>query len=109
MNPRTRKRLEARGWKVGSVEEFLGLTKEESAYIELKLILSEQLKARRQKNRMTRPALSKLLKSDRLLVVQMERGDPSVSLDLIIRSLFVLGATRKDLAEMLAPSRQVAI
>lgn len=108
MNPRTRKRLETRGWKVGSVEEFLGLTKEESAYIELKLILSENLKVRRQKKKMTRPTLSKLLKSDRLLVAQMERGDPSVSLDLIVRSLFVLGATKKDLAEMLSSTSRVA-
>ena len=109
MPPQLQKCLEAKDWKVGLVDDFLGLTKEESAYIELKLILSEKLKERRQKKKMTRPALGKMLKSDRLLVVQMETGDPSVSLDLIIRSLFVLGATKNDLAEMIAPARRVAV
>lgn len=32
----------------------------------------------------------------------MESGDPSVSLDLLIRSLFKLGATRLDIARHLA-------
>jgi hypothetical protein len=30
------KRLQAKGWKVGTVKEFLGLSNEEAAYIELK-------------------------------------------------------------------------
>ena len=34
-----RVKLEAAGWKVGSADEFLGLTPEESAYIEIKLAL----------------------------------------------------------------------
>lgn len=54
MNPKLQKRLEARGWKVGSVEEFLGLTEVESAHIELKLILSEKLNARRLKENQKR-------------------------------------------------------
>lgn len=50
MNPKVKKRLEARGWKVGLVDEFLELTKEESAHIELRLALSEELKSRLQNN-----------------------------------------------------------
>ncbi len=40
--------LEASGWKVGAVAEFLDLTPEESALIEIKLALSRQLRERRQ-------------------------------------------------------------
>jgi hypothetical protein len=41
--------LEKVGWKIGSAKEFLGLTKEESAYIEMKVSLSEASRKRRQK------------------------------------------------------------
>lgn len=56
MNSQLQKCLEAQGWKVGTVDKFLGLTKEESAYIELKLVLSEALKARRSKIKSARKA-----------------------------------------------------
>ncbi len=38
-----KKNLESKGYKVGSVDEFLGLSKEESEYIELKMALSQAL------------------------------------------------------------------
>ena len=44
MKPDKHKKIEKAGWKVGSADEFLGLTKEESAYIEMKLSLSDALK-----------------------------------------------------------------
>lgn len=42
-----RKRLEAKGWKIGSVQEFLNLSPEEVAYIELKLKLADRLREQR--------------------------------------------------------------
>ena len=44
MKAAKRKKLKAKGWKVGSVEDFLELSSEEMAYIELKLALSNTLK-----------------------------------------------------------------
>jgi hypothetical protein len=41
MNKLKQKMLEKKGWKVGTAEEFLGLSPVESRYIELKLMLSE--------------------------------------------------------------------
>jgi hypothetical protein len=41
--------LESKGYKIGSVDEFLGLSKEESQYIELKLSLSQALAEHRKK------------------------------------------------------------
>ena len=43
------KRLEAAGWRVGTVEEFLGLAAEETQLIEMKLALARSLRQRRQK------------------------------------------------------------
>jgi hypothetical protein len=39
MDSTKKKLLEAEVWRVGSAEEFLGLSKRESDYIELKLAL----------------------------------------------------------------------
>lgn len=40
-------RLEAKGWTIGTVSEFLELTPEENALIEIELALGRNLKARR--------------------------------------------------------------
>ena len=44
MRKSKKERLERKGWKVGTVEEFLDITPEEAAYIELKLRLSDGLR-----------------------------------------------------------------
>jgi DNA-binding XRE family transcriptional regulator len=104
MKKRKRERLEAAGWKVGSAEEFLGLTDEEAAMIELKLELAKALKEARVRRKMTQQELGKRLGSSQSRVAKMEAGDPSVSVDLLVRSLFKLGASRRGLARHLAAS-----
>lgn len=99
MTKEKRKRLEAKGWKVGSVAEFLGLSPEESAFIEVKLALSESLRRRRQDKQLTQLAVARLVHSSQSRVAKMESGDPSVSLDLLVRSLLALGASKEDLAK----------
>jgi len=102
MNNKKKKGLEARGWRVGGVDEFLGLSPEETAYVELKLLLSKNLQRTRKNRHLTQHQLAKLTKSSQSRIAKMESGDPSVSLDLLIRSLLVLGATRRHLGRMLA-------
>jgi hypothetical protein len=46
--------------------------------------------------------LAKLLRSNRSRVVKMEAGDPSVSIDLLIKSLFALGASHQELAGIIS-------
>ncbi len=104
MTREKRKKLEAKGWKVGSVEEFLELSENESAYIEMKLALSESLKAWRESQKLTQAAVAKLINSSQSRVAKMESGDPSVSLDLLIRSLLALGASNQDLAKTIQSS-----
>ena len=101
MNSTKRKRLEAKGWKVGNVQEFLNLSPEEAAYIELKLALSKNLQDYRKAKRLTQTELAHRIKSSQSRVAKMESGDPSVSIDLLVRSLFALGASKKRLASML--------
>lgn len=97
-----RKRLEAEGWKVGTAQEFLGLSDAESAYIELKLKLAAGLREQRARRRMTQVELAHLLQSSQSRVAKMEAGDRSVSIDLLVRSLFVLGISGRELARIVA-------
>src|SRR3989304_1843740 len=75
MNKAKRKRLESKGWKVGTVEEFLGLSPEESAYIELKLKLSESLKRYREQRNLTQTQLAQIVGSSQSRVAKMEARD----------------------------------
>lgn len=95
-------RLERAGWKVGTVRELLGLSKAEEALVELKLILSRGLRERRARRRLTQAQLARLLRSSQSRVAKMEAGDPSVSLDLLIRSLLAIGTTQRELAQVIA-------
>lgn len=97
-----RARLERAGWRLGTVSDFLGLSKAEEALVELKLMLSRGLKVRRARRGLTQAQLARLLKSSQSRVAKMEAGDPSVSIDLLIRSLLAMGVTRKELAHVIA-------
>lgn len=108
MKKSKRKDLESKGWKTGSAQDFLGLSDEELAYIELKLALSQSLKERRQKQKLTQSELAKMLNSSQSRVAKMEAGDPKVSIDLLVRALFIMGATKKDVAKSLTISDEGA-
>jgi DNA-binding transcriptional regulator YiaG len=105
MKQTKRKRLEQKGWRVGDAREFLDLTDEESAYIELKLALSERLKAIREEQGLTQIELAELMSSSQSRVAKMEGGDPSVSMDLLVKALLALGATPKDIAKAMTGAR----
>jgi ribosome-binding protein aMBF1 (putative translation factor) len=109
MNAGKRQRLERAGWKLGSAKEFLELTDEEDAVIDLKLSLARAVREERSKRSLSQNQLGRLLGSSQSRVAKMEAGDPSVSIDLLVRSLLKMGATRRDLARWFArPARRAA-
>jgi len=102
MHSNKKKRLEKKGWKVGSSKEFLGLSDEEKVYIEIKLRLSESFRAHRLRRQMTQADVAKAIKSSQSRVAKMEAGDSTVSLDLLVRSLIALGASSKGLLQIIS-------
>ena len=106
MRESKRKRLEAKGWRVGSAAEFLNLSPEEAAYIELKIKLASRLRKWRVQRGLTQGDLARRVKSSQSRVAKMEAGDPSVSLDLLIRTLLALGASSREIARIIAPRRR---
>ena len=101
MEQTKRERLEAKGWKVGSVSDFLELTAEESVLVEIKLALSQNLKDRRQKL-MTQSELASIMSSSQPRIAKAENGDASVSIELLIRAMLATGATPQDIGQVIA-------
>jgi ribosome-binding protein aMBF1 (putative translation factor) len=102
MRESKRKKLADKGWVTGSAKDFLGLTKDEEAYIELRLKLADGLKTKRQAKGVTQTQLAQSMKSSQSRVAKMESGDPTVSLDLLVKSLLSLGTSSKQLAAIIA-------
>src|SRR5687768_7584507 len=101
MDKRKQRRLEAKGWRVGSAAEFLGLSSEEAALVEMKLRLSQALRTRRMALHLSQVAVAKRLGSSQSRVAKMEAGDRSVSIDLLMKALVTLGATPSDVGKAL--------
>ena len=108
MDKRKRAKLRSAGWTVGTPREFLGLSDEEAAYVEFKLALSKTLQALRAAQELSQVDVAKRLHSSQSRVAKMEASDPSVSFDLLVKSLFRLGAQPGDIAKALRPRRKVA-
>ena len=91
-----RDRLQQAGWRIGSAQDFLGLSEEEMALIEMRLALGRSLKERRLASGLTQQELASRVGSSQSRVAKMESADPGVSIDLFVRSLLKLGATRQE-------------
>ncbi len=108
MDKRKQRRLENAGWRLGTAVDFLELTDAEAALVELKVRLSEALRARRLAQGISQAALAKQLRSSQSRVAKMEAADPTVSLDLLLRGLLVMGAKPSDVAKALHGPKKAA-
>ena len=106
MEPEKKKHLQGKDWKVGSADEFLQLTPEEATLVELRSKLADAVKLLRKEKQLTQAQLATLLGSSQSRVAKMEAAAESVSLDLLIRSSLAMGATAKDLAEVIGGSER---
>jgi DNA-binding XRE family transcriptional regulator len=95
------KNLEKKGWRVGTVSEFLGLSREEEEYIEMKLALSRYFQELRRKKNLTQVQVAEKIKSSQSRVAKIERAESSVSLDLIVRSIIALGSSKKEIGRVI--------
>ena len=102
MNKKKKTRLEKAGWEVGSVGQFLDLSPEEREFIELKLALSRSIRELRVEHGWTQSYVAKRIGSSQSRIAKMEAGDSSVSVDLLVKALLFLGASREDVADIIA-------
>jgi DNA-binding XRE family transcriptional regulator len=105
MKPARRNKLRKLGYRVTNTREFLGLSDEEMALIDLKLSLIEKLKEVRRAQGITQSQLARTMRSSQSRVAMLERGRGDVSLDLICRALFALGVNRRNLGRAISSSK----
>lgn len=105
MNDKKRKALEAAGYRVGDVSDFLGLSEEERALVELRAAVSAAVRDGRTKRNLTQAKLAELLQSSQSRVAKIEAGSSDVSLDLMFRSLFAVGGRVADVLRMQSTRR----
>jgi DNA-binding XRE family transcriptional regulator len=105
MNTAKKKRLERAAWVVGDAAQFLELSEGEARFLELKLALAAGVRELRERRGLTQAALADPLGSSQSRVAKMERGDRSVSLDLIMRSLLSIGATATEIVRWIRHSQ----
>jgi len=97
MKASKKKKLEAAGWKVGSAAEFLELSDAEAMLVNMKVALAKKVRSMRQEKKITQQQLAKLIGSSQSRVAKLETADRSVSMELLIRSLLSMGATRSEI------------
>ena len=105
MNKAKKARLEAAGWRVGSVADFLGLSRDEAAFVDMKFALAQTLRKRRRAKGLTQGELATELGSSQSRVAKMETADASVTLDLLVRALLAMGTSRAQLARAIGRRR----
>ncbi len=99
-----RTRLEGGDWKVGDAAEFLGLSKEEAALVDMKVALARSLRERRRGRGWTQKQLAAAMGSSQPSIVRMEVADRFVTIDLLMKALLTVGATLGDLAKIISAS-----
>ena len=97
MDEKTREKLDKKGWNIGTTRDFLGLSDEEMQIVELRSALGRMLREKRTAIGLTQTLLAERIGSSQSRVAKMETGDSSVSIDLILRSLFRIGASNRDI------------
>lgn len=102
MDKLKQKKLEAKGWKIGDIDELLGLDAAEMAIVEMKFALSKAIIEKRKKNKLTQVQMAKVIGSSQSRVAKIENSDPTVSIELMLKSLFSMGTTTKEIAKVIS-------
>jgi hypothetical protein len=98
-----RRKLERAGWIVGDAGDFLELSAEERRFVDVKLALADGLRRRREQLGLTQTDAAERFGSSQSRVAKMEAADRTVTTDLLLKSLFRLGASPRDIARLLSP------
>lgn len=101
MRAEKRRQLERAGWAIGDAGDFLGLTADERRFVDVKLALANGLRLRRERLKLTQSDMAERLGSSQSRVAKMEAAHRTVSTDLLLKSLFRLGASPADIARLL--------
>ncbi|MBW2712897.1 MAG: helix-turn-helix transcriptional regulator [Deltaproteobacteria bacterium] len=97
-----RAKLRKAGFKVGTVQEFLGLSDAEMMIIDMRIALGKKIRAAREKQQLTQAELAKRIHSSQPRIAKIEAGEEGVTLDLMTKAALAVGMTRKQIAKAIA-------
>jgi predicted XRE-type DNA-binding protein len=106
MKSEKRQKLEGAGWRVGDAKDFLELTPEEAEFVEIKLALARRVRELREERKWTQAEFAQCVGSSQSRVAKMESADPTVSVDLLVRSLLAAGADRREVGRVVGARRR---
>lgn len=95
-----RRKIEAAGWRSGDAQDFLGLSPNEAEFVEIKLALARKLRQLREEHHWTQAELAKRVGSSQSRIAKMESADPTVTVDLLVKSLLAAGADRHEVGRV---------
>ena len=101
MDEQIRGRLGEAGFIETTVQELFGLTSEENELVETRIALARLIKQLRRDSRMSQAAIAKRIGSDQARIARAEKNDPGISIELMLRVAYALGAKRQQVAEAL--------
>jgi ribosome-binding protein aMBF1 (putative translation factor) len=101
MSTLLKKKLQGTDWQIREAADFLQLSAEESALIDIRLSLAQAAKQSRVQHALSQTELAKRMKSSQSRIAKIEAADPSMSIDLTVRALLASGAGRADVARAL--------
>lgn len=96
-----REELEEKGFQVGSAADFLELSPEEEAYIDIRLDISNLVTAQLAKKGWTQEQLAGAIRLSQSRIAKLEGGDPGISMDLMTKALLSLGTSKKQIGKLL--------
>ena len=108
MEKNKRDKLKEKGYRIGSAADFLKLTPEEEAYIDIRLDISNMVKAQRAKKGWTQEQLARSIGSSQSRIAKLEAGDPGISMDLMIKAVLRLGTSKKQIGKLLEGELETA-
>jgi predicted XRE-type DNA-binding protein len=94
-------RLESAGWKTVTVQDFLGLSDDDMAIIEVKVALAKRLRAQRTRAGLSQVEVAKIVRSSQPRVAKMEAADKTVSIDLLVKALVKTGVSVQEIGRSL--------
>ena len=84
------------------LEELLGLSDAEAAYVQTKVVLTQAVRERRLALGRSQASMAKALGTSQSRFSFIEKGDPSVTIDLTLRALFETGMDVRGVAAVMA-------
>lgn len=99
------RRLRAAGWSRREAAAFLAARDPSRTVGDARRALAAALRQRRRSRGVTQVRLAALIGSSQSRVAKMEAADSAVSLELLVRALVVLGATRREVGRVVGSGR----